>query len=284
VTNFAWANPSTGVRRQEATLEAARHFLWHELQIATKDFLPTHSLSGVIYEQERAGVVAESSVNFEIEGWWPGGYGYASPIDGKRQHASCWVDAVEGIRADLAEIDSPVEVIVYRQRSVATVHSTDPEPAAPAPAPPPDDDTPSSLIRDVMAGTCYDLGRAQLLALLWIAEMAMEREGRANMPYRARNPHRRHRRARREGGLLKWLRSLWESFWWPVQIKGDDWSVSAKNSADAIACVEMLTKFEEDRPKRENTEKPHVFSFSDGELCGECGLPMDHPTHGYTGD
>lgn len=209
MTNFAWANPTTGVRRQAATLEAARHEAWEELQEDR-----TGAIQAVIYEQERVGIAGMATASWEIHESWGEGYAGASPKDGRRFYRSTWTAAVELVRELLGGMqEPPQEVVIYRQRAATIVYSTDPEPAAPVPLLI-EDNTPASLIRDVLAGTCYDPGRAQLLAMLWIAE-----------------------------GVQK--------------------------LAHELSPPEPMT---------------HAFRFSDGELCGECGLPMNHPAHGYTGD
>ena len=177
MTNFAWANPSTGVRRQAATLEAARRELWEELQehIKRNEIAPTTSVNAMIFEQERAGAVSKSSAIVEVEEWWPGGYAYASPVNGERYIVASWNTAADNLIRILREmVEPPHEVIVYRQKACVTVHSSDPEPAVPAPPAPPAPDTPASLIQAVQEGTCYDLNRAQILAMLWIAEALKE--------------------------------------------------------------------------------------------------------------
>jgi len=170
MTNFAWGNPITGVREVAPTLEEARCLVWNELQDGKAEPLTE------IFEQERVGSVNLTGSTLLTSEKWEGGYAFAAPNNGKRLAFEEWPFTVAAIIFRLREMeDPPEEVIVYRQRLAETVNSDDAEP----PAPPeemmsayrvPHPDTPGSLIQQVLDGTCYDLQRAQILAMLWIAE------------------------------------------------------------------------------------------------------------------
>ena len=172
MTNFAWANPITGVREIASTLEEARYLVWQELStVAWYEPQVCH-----IFEQQRAGIVTKTTATREIAELWNSGYAFASPVDGKRAWVGGWDITVRTIQNLLSGMEeAPDSVIIYRQREVARVLSKDPAPEAPAPPRPPAADTPESLIASVSEGTCYDLQRAQILAMLWIAEALQER-------------------------------------------------------------------------------------------------------------
>lgn len=172
MTNFAWANPITGVREVAPTLEEARYLVYGELRDSGSIDTPPVT----IFEQERAGVVSANYSTREIVEPWEHGYAFASPADGKRSCVGGWDITVEVIQILLNGMEeAPESVIVYRQRKVDEMYYGCPAPPAPPEemmsayrVPPPD--TPESLIRQVSDGTCYDLQRAQILAMLWIAE------------------------------------------------------------------------------------------------------------------
>lgn len=172
MTNFAWANPITGVREVAPTLKEARYLVHGELRDSGSIGAPPVT----IFEQERAGIVSANSATLDAEEPWEDGYAFASPVDGKRSWVGGWDITVEVIQILLNEMEeAPESVIVYRQRKVDEMYYGCPAP----PAPPeemmsayrvPHPDTPGSLIQQVLDGTCYDLQRAQILAMLWIAE------------------------------------------------------------------------------------------------------------------
>ena len=198
--NYAWANPTTGIREQAASAAEARFHAFEALERhkQTRGTLPFHL---VVYEQEIAGRVTRSTdMLFEPEAW-QAGYAWANPNTGQRDTTETWKIAVEDIQL-VWPADAPIDfVTVYRQRFAFNVDLDDRRPEAPAPAEIPPD-SPASLIQAVMEGTCADLGRAQLLAMLWIAEALRRR-----VPNPPRYNRRRIHRARRRGRGM--MAKLW---------------------------------------------------------------------------
>lgn len=197
--NYAWANPSTGIREQSSTPEEARLRVWEELQIWEHSTEPEPPTVWV-FEQESAGwcssVASDCILTLDDEH----SYAWADPEDGMRYSAGTFAGAVHGIQTSWPA-NAPVDqVTVYRQRHAFSVRFDDPKPELPAPVEMPPD-TPQSLIEQVLSGNCPDLGRAQLLAMLWIAEALQER--RYVIPMRLRK--RRRKSIQRRMGL-------WERF------------------------------------------------------------------------
>ena len=186
--NYSWANPSTGIREQVATKEEARLLAWEEVQKAAK-FQPISFLSVGVFEQEAAGWASKAAYEQLPIDPWPDGYAFSNPKDGARESYRNFANAAERIADEWPEhynrtcsSQAPVDQVTiyrqrlafevrwdYRQQLAFEVRWDDPKPELPTPPviPP---DTPSSLIHSVMEGSCADLGRAQLLAMLWIAE------------------------------------------------------------------------------------------------------------------
>ena len=306
--NYAWANPTTGIREQASTLEEAKYLAWAELQVIPLGSLP----STVICEQERVGTVAKGTRTLDIEKPWDGGYAWANPRDGKRKMAATWYGAVEQIQhafADLGEGVSVESVSVYRQRQACVVCFDDPEPGPPAPVviPP---DTPQSLIEEVMDGSCADPGRAQLLAMLWIAGSLQEVAGALH--YMSPGPPERTR-------LGIWQRfKVWLFGHSVYEARTCELCGGPTADSDTPICPDCakvaLRKDEElksETPKEADARrtrlvnerslvgiirgvkadptKPHVYWFpQDGNSlsCGVygCGKPLNHAIHGYTGD
>ena len=212
--NYAWANPTTGIREQASTKEEARLLAWEELH--TEDDRHT---TVTIFEQERIGSVTSTTATLDAGDRWEAGYAWANPSSGRRDSAGAWEYAVEDIQFAFAEMGESVpvdSVTVYRQRLAEIVHWNDPKPETPAPTIP-DPDTPQSLIEQVLQGTCGDLGRAQLLAMLWIADGLQEVGGSDALamspgPPSTRNPRRR-RLYRRYPNLWGYIKQAFRRWW-----------------------------------------------------------------------
>jgi len=175
VINYAWANPTTGIREQASTREEARLRVWTELRESERLPDPQALPEAQVYEQEAAGWSSKENFDLTIPEPWDS-YAFTDPTTGTR----CIVGSFDMARIRIAEAwpeHAPVDsVTIYRQRLAFDVRWDDPRPEAPAPAEI-ERDTPSSLIEQVMDGSCGDLGRAQLLATLWIAESLQEVAG-----------------------------------------------------------------------------------------------------------
>jgi len=166
--NYAWSHPETGIREQDDSPENARRRVWEALQAPKLS-----ALAVPVFEQEPAGYVTKTTNHLDVPEFWDG-YAWANPTNGRRESNHYWVDVVSSIVEAWPENSPTEQVIVYRQRVAFWVKATDPEPAPPAV---PDDDSPASLIEQVMEGNCADLNRASLLAQLWMAQSLMEIAG-----------------------------------------------------------------------------------------------------------
>ncbi len=176
-SNYAWANPSTGIREQSNSKEEARLLVWREIQEASP--APEEAgISVIVYEQEPAGKASKENCTLDnpTDGMSWDGYAFANPSDGMRESYSVFIDAANRIAEQWPEHAPMESVVIYRQREAFRVYCDDPEPAPLIAAEIPLD-TPSSLIDQVMEGTCADLQRASLLASLWIAQSLQEVAG-----------------------------------------------------------------------------------------------------------
>jgi len=196
--NYAWANPSTGVREQAGTKEEARSRAWESLHAGPFDTVPV-----LVFEQEPVGRASNTSSGQEIIEQWEGGYAFTHPANGERCIAFTFDEARKWIAAEWPE-HAPIDsVVIYRQRLAFEVHWDDPKPETPAPVEIPDD-TPQSLIQAVMQGSCADLQRASLLANLWIAASLQEIAGALH--YMSSGP------SRDQSGLFARIRAWWRKF------------------------------------------------------------------------
>jgi hypothetical protein len=293
VINYAWANPTTGIREQAGTQAEARQRVWQELKSAGAGSFTSNGAALIdpvkIYEQEAVGWASNEKYEVTLSAVWDS-YAFTDPSTGKR----CIVGSFDMARLRIAEAwpeHAPVDsVTIYRQRLAFEVRWDDPEPEAPAP-PEAEEETPSSLIAQVLAGNCADFGRAQLLASLWIADALQRRYGPGDVlrPRRTsrRNPGRRYHRY--HPGVFRTIRKWWRMFW------GTHWNrTSAQPNCqqcgqmladpDGTICPKCAAKIlDRMTPK---SDKPHVFEFcAEGEdVCGKCARPEKHAIHGYTGD
>lgn len=166
MSNYAWANPQTGIREQASSLEDAVRRVWLELQTQVE----ICQSDANVYEQEPAGQVEKRTAVHNTMGPWEGGYAWASPAGALRLSAPNWENAVQRIQSALDSMtDAPDAVIVYRQRVAITVYQDDPEPPAPS-AVPMELDTPTSLIAGILGCSRSDYDVMTTLAMLWIAE------------------------------------------------------------------------------------------------------------------
>jgi hypothetical protein len=303
VINYAWANPSTGIREQAGTKEEARERVWKELQKppgvaaevqeshgwSSNEKLVAIPVAAGVYEQEPVGWSSNEKFDLAIPEPWDS-YAFTNPTSGHREI----VGSFDMARIRIAEAwpeHAPVDsVTIYRQRLAFEVRWDDPEPEAPTP-PEPEEETPSSLIAQVLAGNCADFGRAQLLASLWIADALQKR-------YRLRRVSRRnpgHRYRRYHPGVFRTLRRWWRIFW------GTHWNRTS-GQPNCQQCGQMLADpdgticprcakaiLQKCALESEGNVMPHVYRFpSQGVItdapCAECGKLLDDAIHGYTGD
>jgi hypothetical protein len=240
--NYAWSHPETGVREQDDSAENARRRVWEELQ--APKISPSKALAVPVYEQEPIGWVSQSNKWHDIPEAWDS-YAWTDPNNGRRHSDPFWCEVVKSIQETWPE-NSPVEkVIVYRQRLAFWAKATDPEPAPPAPPAAPDDDSPASLIEQVIHGNCADLNRASLLAQLWMAQSLMEIAGYV---------HRRE--ARRAASDARY-----ESY----RLENE----SRRRNPELRPHVFQM---------------PPVDPSTPVCLCLKCGYPEKHAIHGYTGE
>jgi hypothetical protein len=239
--------------------------------------------AGVVYEQEAVGWASDEKHEVILSVPWDS-YAFTNPTSGHREI----VGSFDMARLRIAEAwpeHAPVDsVTIYRQRLAFEVRWDDPEPEAPEPAPPEaEEETPSSIIAQVLAGNCADFGRAQLLASLWTAEalQAIQHEGwTINF------------------GNEKRQRGLWERFkrW----VFGDP--PEARGQPNCQQCGQMLADpdgticprcakaiLQKCAMESEGNVMPHVYRFPSGGVitdapCAECGKLLDDAIHGYTGD
>jgi hypothetical protein len=300
MSNFAWANPSTGIREQSNSKDEARLLVWKELQEVSPG--PEEAkVNVIVYEQERAGVIGENSQTFDdpaetfdrFSSWES--YAWADPRDGRRVMAQSRGIAVQTIQIELGLLDhAPVDsVALYRQRKAFTVDWNDARPADPAPAEIPID-TPSSLIEQVMEGTCADLNRASLLASLWIAQSLQEVAGALH--YMSPGPPRRP-------GIFARTAAWWKKTFTFGKVSICEVCKGPLANPDGKICPncagELLKTMVREQPEappetpeqaseRRWKETPHGYSPAtfaiDTSKCVFCGMPEDHAIHGYTGD
>lgn len=285
MSNYAWANPTTGIREQSSTKEEARLLAWEELQ---KDFADDH-VTVRIFEQERIGSVTSTSQTLDTHETWEAGYAWADPRDGKRECAMSWASALDQIQRAFVELGGSVpvdSVTVYRQRLAEIVHWNDPKPETPAPTIP-ESDTPQSLIEQVLQGTCGDLGRAQLLAMLWIAQSGMEIAGalhymRSGPPQQRLGPWQRFKRwVRGDAGIVHFHVSVPPAAGPLASPFTDDNNAQLRSGVRPTESIVFGYKAD--------PSKPHVYwhpqdgTHSSCAIIG-CGKPLNHEIHGYTGD
>lgn len=147
--NYAWSNPSTGIREQtehstpERMLAEAKLRVWQELQeLFEKERCTT--MNYPIYRQEPIGQVTVDGFTFkdgaEIAG---GDFAWTNPDTGQRRVSESLDETslVEQLKRLQQNRDSPSSVIIYATRPECTVNSTDPEPP-PVPAFGPEDENP----------------------------------------------------------------------------------------------------------------------------------------------
>jgi hypothetical protein len=267
--NYAWANPSTRVRQQAATAEEARYHAWEALQLLVMHAeidRPKTDYRVQVYEQEAAGWVAvdrdplgEIHTRSELTLCepWEAGYAFASPKDGRRAIREDFASAVSLV-TELWPEHSPAEsVTIYRQRPAFEVKWDDPKPPAPIPAEI-QPDTPSSLIEQIQTGTCSDPGRAQLLAMLWIAQSLQAIQGKKVCEICGRVA---------SDGLCQVC---------ALKIV-KDWEADVKRQKTELENRILA------RDKWKNM--PHLAQLGQGmvKTCFTCGLPVDHAVHEYTG-
>ena len=135
--NYAWANPSTGVREQTVPgerLQVAVCRAWKELQD------PSCNVTSLrIYSQEPAFHVAPDGTYSEVSNPLPpapDGWAWADPQNGLRKiaHSDAPLKAILQLVVPAAKAANVALVVVYAQALVTTVQKSDPEPA-PSPAP-----------------------------------------------------------------------------------------------------------------------------------------------------
>jgi hypothetical protein len=307
--NYAWANPSTGIREQASTKEEARLLAWEALQ-KLETGAPEHV---AVFEQEPAGSASPSAWDLTNSEPWADGYAWTDLNTGQRNSTDTIEIAVCDIQTNWPAHVPFDSVTIYRQRRAFWVNFDDPKPEPPAPIviPP---DTPSSLLQSVMEGSCADLGRAQLLAMLWIAESLQKAV--------VTPPQAGAREQWRFWDALKaWWRNLWEVPTVPLAFKltaricamcntlleDPDGTICPKCAraileANTLSGGTPINKEEKVESPQEAEEKraravrnraidpakPHVYSFTPGVwntgLCLICGKIEAHAIHGYTGD
>jgi hypothetical protein len=284
VINYAWANPTTGIREQAGTQAEARQRVWKEIQAYPAE-APSQfdDFMVAVYEQEAVGWASNEKHEVILSVPWDS-YAFTDPSTGKR----CIVGSFDMARIRIAEAwpeHAPVDsVTIYRQRLAFEVRWDDPEPEAPAP-PEAEEETPSSLIAQVLAGNCADFGRAQLLASLWIAKSMQEVAGALH--YMSPGP------PRKKTGLWAIIKEIWGIWTAPVPHGQPNCQQCGQMLADpdgticpkcARAILEKMIP-PESSPGIVYQGSPHVYEFGEpGEGCGKCGWPEKHAIHGYTGD
>jgi hypothetical protein len=164
---YAWANPATLVREQDASKDGARLRVWHEMQAA-------HSTNVAVYEQEPIGSIGKETLEYRKHEPWEG-YAWASPQDGRRMMAATIGEAQRALQTCWPENDVSESVTLYRHRHSFWVYYEEPEPPAPLP-PEPVFDTPESLILGVQEQRS-DLAYASVLAHLWMAQALRKMAG-----------------------------------------------------------------------------------------------------------
>lgn len=145
--NYAWSNPSTGVREQtneaspERMLAEAKRRVWEELQppnlvpgewqIYRQTPLGNVSLSGPFVDPSRVIELNRTDPDYT--------FAWADPITGIRLISNHFPgdEVVEQIKTLQAERDPTAEVIVYANWPECVVFSDDPEPPVPAAEPAP---------------------------------------------------------------------------------------------------------------------------------------------------
>ncbi len=280
-SNYAWANPSTGIREQSNSKEEARLLVWREIQEASP--APEEAgISVIVYEQEPAGKASKENCTLDnpTDGMSWDGYAFANPSDGMRESYSVFIDAANRIAEQWPEHAPMESVVIYRQREAFWVFCDDPEPAPLIAAEIPLD-TPSSLIDQVMEGTCADLQRASLLASLWIAQSLQEVAGALH--YMSPGPPRRP-------GIFARIAAWWTNLW-KVPATPLAFTFVAQKEPEPEAPPETPEQAAERRAREMRSRvidpnKPHVFEFgaTSPELCAICTKIEKHAIHGYTGE
>lgn len=319
--NYAWANPIDGTREQAATPSEARARAWEELQRTDK---PEYVL---VYLQEPAGWASKNAAELasgpDAEGMT--GYAWADPATGVRKTAELcdWNVVVLDIEMNWPA-DAPIDrVTIYRHQLAFEVWRIDQRPE-PGPLIEIPDDSPASLVEQVMSGTCADMQRASMLAALWTAGSLQEIAGALHGPPRFRTKRRlldksrmrRNPSRRRPVTLWSLLREMWRSWKFPIQVEWEGHAVFAQTPKDAAELVDAIIAMEnpakEYHPDVPETSPPageqdsvtaeqyraRLVRERDSEnvmphgyvpgkfldVCHACQFPEKHAIHGYTGE
>lgn len=270
--NYAWAHPINGTREQAETLEEARFRLWTELQSEGSG-----QSSAAIFEQERIGWVERSQFYIDDPEPWES-YAWASPFDGKRmisyaKEANA-AATVAQVSFKLVASDSPADqVALYRQRAAAIIYRSDPRPVEPRP-PDPVLDTPKSLLYQILSGeTEVDLQRAQVLALLWIAENKRHRRRES----RIISVRPRPRRIICYCGICRFRRWLGELLPW-LPVYRDDMDEEPPLFKERNRPAESDETSQEEPPS-DPKQYTHQFKGRTDRWCEICNLPDRHCVH-----
>lgn len=125
MTNYAWANPITGIREQADTLEEARLRIWDALQAPD-----TVTDQVTIWRQSAAFKITLQSVQnygqLAAEPWTS--YAWASPVHATRHWHKIRGMAIDGIRRELQNSPEADAVILYMQREAGSVDRFSPRP------------------------------------------------------------------------------------------------------------------------------------------------------------
>lgn len=302
MSNYAWSNPSTGVREQAVDEDEARLQAWESLHKAPE--LP-HQTAVPVFEQQVAGWASQTESDQSIAETWGNGYAWTDPVHGKRCQISEWGIAVAIIQSGWPEHAPVDQVMIYRQRLAFVVKWDDPRPEPPAPVAI-EPDTPSSLIQQVMEGTCGDLQRASLLASLWIAASLQEVAGALH--YMSPGPPSlpkcrlcQEELADPDGTICpKCAQAILDAdavFETPETAEQADERrarLVRERSMPPQVPDSLITQF---RGSQAWQSTPHLYTLpepglaredrgrrSGPDVCWNCGLPEKHAIHGYTGD